>query len=225
MKSQERKTLAYIAGIAGALGIILATVALFIKKKDMLVVATILLLVSSIVVMSISIVDGYANQGDFNSAIREAAPGATDDQYRCANNIVAASVRDLLSEPGMNNLYNQAVAQAKHGAKCDEGFMDTVGLCTGAETCKPGWRKQSDCAKGCSYTSLKDMIKELLVACLQEGASCGGIGPVGPSPGPDCGTCQGCLVNGSCKSGGVWKQQACKNNGGRWCKSPSGRQV
>ena len=180
MKSQERKTLAYIAGIAGALGIILATVALFIKKKDMLVVATILLLVSSLVVMSISIVDGYANQGDFNSAIREAAPGATDDQYRCANNIVAASVRDLLSEPGMNNLYNQAVAQAKHGAKCDEGFMDTVGLCTGeAETCKNSLSKHSDCAKGCKYTSLKDMIKGLLKACLND-PTCGGIGPVGP---------------------------------------------
>ena len=179
MKSQERKTLVYIAGIAGALGIILATVALFIKKKDMLVVTTILLLVSSLVTMSISIVDGYANKGDFNSAIREAAPGATDDQYRCANNIVAASVRDLLSEPGMNNLYNQAVAQAKHGAKCDEGVLDTFGACYGeAETCKNSLSKHSDCAKGCKYTSLKDMIKGLLVACLQGGASCGGIGPV-----------------------------------------------
>jgi hypothetical protein len=170
MKSSDRKTLGFIAGISGALGILLAIIALFIRKKDFFVSITVVLLIVSSVLYAVAVIDGYNQQGDFNSAVRLASPGATDDQYRCANNIVAASVMDLLSEPGLNNVYNWAVDQAKAGAKCDEGVLDTYGLCSGtAGTCKTGFAKKSACLAGCKFVSLKDGIKALLIALMQGG--------------------------------------------------------
>lgn len=184
MKSDERKIIAMVAGIIGLVGLVLAVVALFTRRKDLLVSLTVVALIVSSAMYAIAVIDGYNNQGDFNAAIRLAAPGASDDEYRCANNIVAASVLDLLSEPGLNNVYNWAVDQAKNGAKCDEGVLDDHGLCTGAaETCKDGLAKKSECPSGCKYTSLKDGIKALLVALLQRVGPAGGKpAPLGPGP-------------------------------------------
>ena len=181
MKSQERKTLAYIAGIAGALGIILATVALFIKKKDMLVVATILLLVSSIVVMSISIVDGYANQGDFNAALKSRYPKLNDDHVRCASNIISASILQLFNDaPGLGKvMYSAAREQALNNAKCDEGLLDDIGMCVAkkgksGDTCGVGGLVAQNKCKGadCNFASLQTILIEAIH---------GGIGPYIPS--------------------------------------------
>jgi len=193
MNSSTRKDLGIAAFICGAVGILMAIIALFIRKKDIFVSITVVLLIISSALYATAVIDGYNSQGDFNKALRTAAPGGTDDQYRCANNIVAASVIDLLSEPGLNNVYNWALSQAKSGAKCDEGVLDTYGLCGGAaETCKDGLGKKSACASGCKFTSLKDGIKALLIALIQGGPGPvvppggGGRGPVPPpfAPGP-----------------------------------------
>jgi hypothetical protein len=182
MHSNTRKSLAVTGFITMIVAVLMGVIALFLKKhvKSVTVSAFVLLTISSVLTY-ISVIDGYNNQGDFNAALKKAAPGATDEQYRCANNIVAASVMDFLSEPGLNNIYNQAVTQAKNGAKCDEGVLDMYGVCTGiAETCVSGLTKKSKCSSECKFTSLKGAINSIMVACMTNPSACG-LGPVKPN--------------------------------------------
>ena len=151
MQSNTRKDLAVAGFITMIVAVLMGVMALFLKKhvKAVTVSAFVLLTISSVLTY-ISVIDGYQHKGDFNAAIRKAAPGATDEQYRCANNIIAASVMDFLKPnpnlPGLN-VYKNAVEQAKKGAKCDD-------------------------------SSLKDYTKKLML-CLQNPAACP-LGPVIP---------------------------------------------
>ena len=185
MQSNTRKDLAVAGFITMIVAVLMGVMALFLKKhvKAVTVSAFVLLTISSVLTY-IAVIDGYNNQGDFNSALRKSAPGATDEQYRCANNIIAASVMDFLSEPGLNNIYNQAVDQAKNGAKCDEGVLDMYGVCTGAAgTCGDGLVKKQKCGSGCKFTSLKSALHELINALS------GGGKPNLPVPGTLGGSC------------------------------------
>ena len=151
MHSNTRKDLSVAGFITMIVAVLMGVIALFLKKhvKSVTVSAFVLLTISSVLTY-IAVIDGYNNQGDFNAALKKAAPGATDEQYRCANNIIAASVMDFLKPnpnfPGLN-IYKNAIEQAKKGAKCDD-------------------------------SSLKDYINKLML-CLQNPAACP-LGPVVP---------------------------------------------
>jgi len=151
MHSNTRKDLAVVGFIIMIVAVLMGVMALFLKKhvKAVTVSAFVLLTISSVLTY-IAVIDGYQHKGDFNAALRKSAPGATDEQYRCANNIIAASVMDFLKPnpnlPGLT-VYKNAVEQAKKGAKCDD-------------------------------SSLKDYIKKLMV-CLQNPAACP-LSPVTP---------------------------------------------
>ena len=181
MHSNTRKSLAVTGFITMIVAVLMGVIALFLKKhvKSVTVSAFVLLTISSVLTY-IAVIDGYNNQGDFNAALKKAAPGATDEQYRCANNIVAASVMDFLNAPGMTVIYKKAVDQAKNGAKCDEGILDMYGMCSGtAESCENGLTKKQKCDSGCKFTSLEDTFKNLMM-CLQDPSLCSPLGPVNP---------------------------------------------
>lgn len=182
MHSNTRKDLAVAGFITMIVAVLMGVMALFLKKhvKAVTVSAFVLLTISSVLTY-IAVIDGYDHKGDFNSALRKSAPGATDEQYRCANNIIAASVMDLLNAPGLTVIYQKAVDQAKNGAKCDEGVLDMYGMCTGSsdECGISGLTKQQKCGSKCKFTSLEDTFKKAML-CLQDPSLCSPLGPVNP---------------------------------------------
>lgn len=194
MNIDTKKTMSIIAIATGLFGLTLVAGSLIPEEanhvKGFAGFGLVLLLVSSTILFIESRKDSkktVTSKGDFNSDVRVASPGATDAQYTCASNIVAASVKDLLSEPGLNIVYKWAVSQAKNdGVVCTDGAMDTYGSCKGTlPACKAGFATKSTCGTGCKFTSLKNAIRQLIDP--QQGTSGGKCNP--PKSGSNVPTC------------------------------------
>jgi len=194
-------TTASVFGMVGlALMLIITFYNLYERRNAsnwMLLIAYILLVVSAVYSVLKAKADSQS-KGDFNKDLRAEANRQgkkyTDAEFTCASNIVSSSVKDLLSEPSQffkagsptigSYAYQWALSQAESGASCNDGIMDTYGMCSGAaKACSDSTFSKKDCPSGCNFTSLKDGLKSMLGPTHGEvGGSCTFVPPGKPPP-------------------------------------------